>query len=286
MRSRTGRATIPTLWTGFVCLLAAATLGDGMADSRARAMTMRLHVAQVDGTSPQIREMLEQQVPIESRRRTVVPAPGDGTSGAGETAIFGAPRDPEEADKLRRVQRLIEDVERRRGAQLGTVKAVSGQNGDVRLVHDMSKLRGNLSTLGSTPFGGAMAAAPTTSNVSAVVTPADVEYRVNQSHTGGEQVVGVKSNGDLAASAFMSGEAPVSVELKTADLTARQIEGPGEVLPVSIKVGDESRVVTPGTVERFGNLEVVVQASSNRSGARAYFDGPPYALRLQVRTAK
>src|SRR5262245_18930367 len=101
--------------------------------------------------SPPLRDKLLQQDPVESRRKTVVPVPVPG-AGAGEAAI-GTPTNPEEADKLKRVQRLIDDMERRRGTTPGTVKARSALDGRINLEHDLSKVRGNFSTFGASPFG-------------------------------------------------------------------------------------------------------------------------------------
>jgi hypothetical protein len=46
------------------------------------------------------------------------------------------------------------------------------------------------------------------------------------------------------------------------------------------------RQMTPGETARFGNIEVQVQTSANRSSAKPYLEGPPYAVRLQVRSVQ
>jgi len=234
--------------------------------------------------SAPLREKLQQQNPVDARQRTVVPIPAQ--AGAGEAAL-AVPTDLQQLDKVRRVQRLIDDLERRRGAAVGTVKALPAEGGGVRLEHNLSKVRQNLTASGASPFGGASVAAVTsdaTPSASALIAPADVEYRVEQFHAGAEQVVGIRSQGEVVAAAFKSGEAPVSVEVKTAGLTARQIEGSSQELPVEIKVGGESRQLRAGEVGKFGNIEVVIQASSNKSAQRGQIEGAPYALRLQLRS--
>jgi hypothetical protein len=249
---------------------------------KAESLPTRLILAQAEGT--QLRDMSGQQNPVEMRRKTVVPIPLPG-AGEGEAAL-STPASAQEADKLKRVQRLIEDLESRRGSTPGTVKARPTQDGGISLEHDLSKLRGNFSSFVRSPFGGDVPPLPVSPNLTAVVTPAEIEYRVEQSHQGGEQVVAVRSSGDVAATAFKSGEGPVSLEVATVGLTARQIEGTGEELPVSVTVGDQSRQLRPGDVTRFGNLEVVIQASSNKSSKRSSIEGPPYALRLRIQTAQ
>lgn len=245
-----------------------------------RSAGMRL--AQAEMSAP-LRERLQQQNSMDTRRRTIAPVPVQ--AGAGEAAL-SVPTNPQETDKLRRVQRLIEDMEKRRGTAPGTVKVRSAPDGALRLEHDVSKTRGNLSTFGASPFGGDLGAMSGMPNVSAVMTSAEVEYRVEQTHTGGEQVVGIRASDDVAATAFKSGEAPVSLEVTTARLTAQQVEGAAEELPVNVRVGDDSRQMRAGDVARFGNVEVVIQASSNRSAQKLLIEGAPYALRLQVRSVQ
>ena len=126
------------------------------------------------------------------------------------------------------------------------------------LEHNVLKLRENFSVSGTSPFGGDLPVPPDAQGLSAVSTPAEVEYRVNSSLAGGEQVVGVKSRGDIAATAFKSGEAPVTLQVTTAGLTAQQLEGSSEELPVSVRVGDQGRVMKVGEIARFGNVEVVI----------------------------
>jgi hypothetical protein len=238
-------------------------------------------LAQADTSAP-FREKLQEQNPIDLRRKTVVPIPVPG-AGAGEAAL-NAPTNPQEADKLMRVQRLIADIEKRRGTAPGTVNVRSAKDGGISLEHDLSKMRGNFIAFGASPFGGDVPALPDSPHMSAVVTPAEVEYRVEQSHAGGEQVVGVRSGGDVAATAFKSGEELVRLEVATAGLTARQIEGTGEELPVLVSVGDQSQQLRPGDAARFGKLEVVIQVSSNKSARRTSIEGPPYALRLRIQS--
>jgi hypothetical protein len=232
--------------------------------------------------STHLQEMLQQQDPVNSRRKTVAPVPLP-AAGAGEAAL-AVPTSPQEVDKLKRVQRLIEDLEKQRGTAPGTVTARPAVNGGVSLEHDLPKMRQNYINFGASPFGGDAFVVPPADNMSAVVTPAEVEYRVDQSHDAGEQVIAIRSSGDVAATAFKSGEAPVSLEVATAGLTARQIEGPGDELPVLVQVGDQSQQLKPGDVARFGKLQVVIQASSNSSAKRASIEGPPYALRLRIQS--
>jgi hypothetical protein len=238
-------------------------------------------LAQANPAGSSTIEMLRQQPSNETRRRTIVPSAADGTGVPGAAAPPSS-----DADKLERVQRLIEEMEQRRGAERGTIKVRPAQHDGVRLEHDLDKMSRNFSAGVETPFGGSALLFPTPLGLDAGVTSADVEYRVNNDRTTGEQVIAVKRSGDVLGTAFRSGESPVSVEVRSVGLTAMQIPGSTPELPVAVTVGQETRQMAPGETARFGNIEVQVQTSANRSSAKPYLEGPPYAVRLQVRSVQ
>jgi hypothetical protein len=243
----------------------------------------RIVIAQADGGASALDKLREQSA-VGVRQKAIVPAAtaaGGATSGPpGLPAV-----DPKERDKVQRVQKLVDEIAASRGAALGTVTVVPESSGLLALQHDLFKARGNVATMGNSPFTefGRAESVPNIPNISAVVMPAAVEYRMTGAHDGGEQVVGVKSGNDLAASAFKSGEKPVTLDVQTANLTAQQVPGPDQELEVNVQVSGSSRLMRPGEAARFGTTEVLIQASTNYSTKKSA-EGPPYALRLRIRT--
>ncbi|MEY9590857.1 hypothetical protein ABIA06_003148 [Bradyrhizobium yuanmingense] len=240
-------------------------------------------LVQADPTTDALRNKLQQQNAVENRLRTVVP-PGR-TQNTDMNQAVNPLTSTSDADKIGRVQRMIEEMERRKGAETGTVRVHPSTGGAVRLEFDVKKMNRNFTAGVEVPMGNTIAMPPDPA-IDAVIAPADVEYRVNSDHASEEQVVAVKRNSEVLATAFRSGEQPVSLDVKTANLTARQIAGPAGELAVAVTVGAETRELTPGTSSQFGNIEVSIQTSSNRSNTKQYNEGPAYALRLQVRSIK
>jgi hypothetical protein len=264
------------------CAAAKSRLGDVSLRSASRLT----HLAQI---APTVREKLLGQTETEKRGRTMVRDPAASIP----QVAAGAGQDPVQADKMRRVQQLLEDVEKEGGTEPGAVRIISKDIGEFALQYDLRKARSPSGIL-SIPFAKTLALPQLTtpqwaeaplSQPWTVTAPAEVEYRVSADNSGREQVVAVAVGGsaEIAANAFRSGFAPVSLEVKTANLQARQVPGETGELPVIVTVGPEMRQMKPGEVARIGTTEVTIQASSNRSGDIANLEGPPYALRLQLR---
>lgn len=240
-------------------------------------------LVQADPSEP-LRNRLQQQTPGESRLHTIVPPDAVPTE-VPLNLPANSPTSSRDADRINRVQRLIEEMERRKGTETGTVRVHPSTGDAVRLEFDVKKMNCNFTAGVEVPMGSTIAMPPDPA-IEAVIAPADVEYRVNSDHASEEQVVAVKRNSEVLATAFRSGEQPVSLDIKTANLTARQIAGPAGELAVAVTVGAETRELAPGTSSQFGNIEVSIQTSSNRSNTKQYNEGPAYALRLQVRSIK
>jgi hypothetical protein len=228
-------------------------------------------LAQSDSVPKDIMDKLQKQPPAEERKMTVAPTTAPATAGSGQQAA--------EADKLRSLQNLLQQVERSRGAPFGTIKAVPGKDNTVSLQHDLAKVRENYSALTDAPFGEALSGFASDSPVAN--TSAVVEYNTRDVHDFAEKIVSIKAKDSVAANAFASGERPVSLKIANAKLSASQIPAVGEQLAVHVEVGTEMRTLNVGDVSRFANFEVTILASSNRSGKRSY-EGLPYVLRLQV----
>jgi hypothetical protein len=222
-------------------------------------------------------EKLSQQPPTESRRSTVLPIPQP-------SAVKGADASAIDADKMRSVNDLLEQVESNRRAQSGTVKAF-GAGAQIKLQHDLTKVRENFDTITEAPFGEALSGVTADFKGATVTTPATVEYRTTNTPDVAEKIVAIKTKNTVAASAFGSGEQPVSLRVNNAGLSAAQIAGPESELPVNVQVGSDVRQMKAGDVGRFGNIEVRILASSNRSN-KIGREGLPYALRLQVMPAQ
>lgn len=241
-----------------------------------------VHLVQADPAFGSLRERLQQQWSVENRQRTVAPPVAVPPSIDAQAAISPTAR---EIDRINRVQRLIADMERRKGAEAGTVRVRPSAGDGVRLEFDVNKIRRNFALGIEAPLSGTIAM-PADSTIEALVAPAEVEYRVNSDHKSDEQVIAIKRSNEVLATAFRSGEEAVTVQVNSINLTARQIPGSARDLPVAVTVNNETRELQPGTSSRFGNMEVSIQTSSNRSATKGHNEGPPYALRLQVRSAQ
>lgn len=234
------------------------------------ALASGAHAQDISAPSD-VLDKLKQQEAGETRKATVVPAPSVGNAGAGAT----------DAAKLRSVQMLIEQVEENRGAQAGTVKAMSNKGATISLQHDLTKIRQNFQTISDAPFGSSLMQFQAMSGQSTAVTPANVEYRAKNTADAVEQVTAIKSKNSVAANAFVSGRQPLSLKVQNADLMASQVASDAPEPTVKVQVGGETRELNVGDVSRFGGFEVKVLASANRSGKKTY-EGLPYALRIQV----
>ncbi|WP_076866174.1 hypothetical protein [Bradyrhizobium mercantei] len=201
--------------------------------------------------------------------------------GSGPDATAGAPLNPADRDKARRIQDLLEQVEVSRGAQAGTVKATSTKGATINLQHDLTKIRNNFQAVTDAPFGSALSEITIGPEKTVANTPANVEYRSTDRANGVERIVSIKSKNSVAANAFRSGQQPVTLKVENAGLIASQIPSNEPLLPVKVQVGDQTRELKVGDVSRFGSFDVTVLASSNRSAKQTY-EGQPYVLRLQV----
>jgi hypothetical protein len=217
-------------------------------------------------------DRLQQQAPTEQRKLTVAPDISPSAASAQQSA---------DADKMRSVQNLLEQVEKSKGAQAGTLKAIAEKGTAFSLQHDLGKIRENYSALAEAPFGKALSGFAFDSTVGVATSPAAVEYKTKDSHDSFEKIVSIKSKAAVAANAFASGERPVSLKVANANLTASQIPSTAAQLAVNVKVGGETRKLNVGDVSRFENFEVTVLASANLSG-KPNAEGFPYVLRLQV----
>ena len=241
----------------------------------------RIVVAQADDAAATL-DKLRQQPPVDVRQKATVPSANPSVGGAPPGGPDLPPIDPQQQDKMMRVQKLIEDFEGSRGAAPGTIKVAPAGNGGLELRLDLFKARNNFFAMGKSPFA-TTSSLPDIPNVNAIVTPADLEYRMTGGADGGEQVVGVKAGDDIAANAFKSGNEPVTLHVDTANLTAQQVAGPDKQLAVNVQANGESRQMQSGDVAKFGTTEVTVLSSANYSGVKSA-EGPPYSLRLKIRT--
>jgi hypothetical protein len=209
-----------------VCLAAAILLAKPTTASQQPERpfhgTVPITLAQLERTLAQLRDLLQQQAPVETRQRTVVP-PALAASGGTLIPVPSSPASPREIDKLNRVQRLIEDMERCRGAEPGTITVRPTPGGSVRLDYNIQKMNRSFSA-GAPPTFGGVVPAPADPADNSVATSADVEYRVNAEHAGGEQVVAAKRSNDVLATAFRSGKEHVLLQVQIAGLSARQVE--------------------------------------------------------------
>jgi hypothetical protein len=220
-------------------------------------------------------EKLQQQPPAEVRKMTVVPGPQ--SSPVSERPSVSAA----DIDKMRSLQNLLEQVETNSGAQAGTLKAIAGKGTTVSLQHDLGKVRQNYSPITDAPFGAALSELALSPEKAVANTSATVEYNTKYVADTVEQVVSIKSKDTVAANAFTSGERPVSLKVVNANLIASQIPSAEGQLAVNVQVGAETRKLNVGDVSRFGNFNVTILASANRS-SKVTYEGLPYVLRLQV----
>jgi hypothetical protein len=242
----------------------------------------RVQLIQADPALGPLRERLQQQWSIENRQRVIAPPVAVPLAADAQDPIVPSAR---EIDRVNRVQRLIEDMERRKGAEAGTVRVRPSVGDGIKLEFDVNKIRRNSNVGVAAPLSATIAM-PADATIEALVAPAEVEYRVSSDHRSDEQVIAVRRSNEVLASAFRSGEEAVTVQVNSVNLTARQIAGPTRDLPVAVTVNNETRELQVGTSSRFGNVEVSIQTSSNRSDTKQHNEGPPYALRLQVRSAQ
>jgi hypothetical protein len=187
-------------------------------------------------------------------------------------------------DRLRSLQDLLEQVESIKGAQTGTVKAIGANAGQVLLQHDLTKVRQNYSKLTEAPLGELLTGFASDSAPTAT-TRAPFEYTNHHGYDSAVRIVSIKSLNSVAANAFTSGEKPVSLEVKNANLVARQVPGPESQLPVNVRVGEIIRQLKVGDASRFGNIDVTSLASNNNS-SKLNREGPAYALRVQIMPAQ
>jgi hypothetical protein len=191
----------------------------------------------------------------------------------------GAGASAENADKMRSVEDLLEQLENSKGAQAGTVRAV-GKRGGVSLQHDLAKIHENYPELTDAPFGEVFSKLLPNSDAKVATTPAAVEYRTKNAPDSKGEIVSNRSKKSVAANEFTSREKPVTLRVNNGKLLATQVSGIESQLPVKIKMGDETRELNVGEVSRFDNFDVTILASSNNS-TKPGREGP-YAPRLQI----
>jgi hypothetical protein len=215
-------------------------------------------------------ERLKQQPSSETRRITVAPqeTKQDATVSADLT-------------KLREVQLLLEQVEENRGALNGTLMAAPALKGNIMLRRDLDKIRKSFPDIKASPFGSVRIMKSLSGNPAIAESPAKVEYKSNETPTAAERIVSIKSSDSIAANAFSSGRQPVTLSVPDAGLTASQVVSSDAEPIVRVQVGGRTQEIKSGGVGRFGNFDVHILASLNRS-SKASYEGAPYVLRLQV----
>jgi hypothetical protein len=247
--------------------------------TNARA-TRDVEVAQSDSMSESLRQQLKEQSGVQTRKR--------GSSPPQEAQSFGD-NERSEQEKVTRIQRLLDEIGQLRNAAPGTVTVKPDPDHTLKLEHYLPKVQNNFSVHGTSPFANDIAAfaRDTAVNPGALVftTPADVEYRVRHDPGLVEEVIGIKSRGEVGARAFRSSNEPVVLEVATADLVAQQTPGPQRNPPVNVRVGNESRSIKSGETAQIGNMLVLVETSLNRSADGKYLEGPAYTVELRVWSA-
>jgi hypothetical protein len=239
-------------------------------DTRAARDT---EVAQMDSISESLRQQLKDQSGVEARKRGSASPQGAQSSGNNESS---------ELEKMARIQRLLDEIGQLRNTVPGTVTAKPDADRTLKLEHYLPNVRYNFAVRGTSPFAKGIVINP---GDLVFTTPADVEYRVRHDPGLVEEVVGIKSRGEVGARAFRSSNEPVVLEVATADLVARQAPGPERNPSVNIRVGNESRSIKPGETAQIGNILVLVETSLNRSADGKYLEGPAYAVELRVWSA-
>ena len=243
---------LPTL------LLVLATGGPGLAQPSSGAGYM---------TSAQRAELLKGSAAVEARTLTTVDAT-DGLPAA-------------EVAKKVAVDDVLRDLEARTGAESGAVVfRASGARG--YLSFDPAKTRRSPLLASRLPFAGSAGGAP--EGIKSVDIGTSVEFRSETTRAGADQVVAIKSGDTLAARAHKTGDAPVTVEIKSASLVARQVPGATPRLAVSVTVGGQTQVLAVGDVREIGKYEVEIERSANLSNRPPEeIEGPVYGLALRVR---
>lgn len=183
------------------------------------------------------------------------------------------------------MERGVSVVEDARGLKLGTVTAAQAEGNSVLLRYDFNDLPdSSLKTL-KLPFAVGIDSILRLRRSNFEQT-ADVEYKNDlKPFVGGEQLIVLSRDGEIAADAYRSGREPVALEVRAASLSARQIPGSETQLPVTVRVGSQTIQMSQGQVVQFGAIEVRVRLSSNRSGEGPRIEGAPYSLDLAIRPA-
>ena len=197
---------------------------------------------------------------------------------------------PVETARRAAIAEVIRDYERRSGAVPGTVAYFRGATREY-LVFDVAKSRTTARGGGPKVFsavGGNEGAGPFVGSATSLMA-AEVEFKSEASRRGSEELVAFKAAGGeaLAGRAAKSADAPVSLTLDTAKLSATQVSdgAVGNSMPVLVTVGGKTLTLQAGQTAAFGALEVEIESSVNYSarppGQR---EGPAYGLALRVRS--
>ena len=248
-------------------IIATSTLGDDSISIKLQSPLVR--VAQAEVRMPDdVRSLLQSQPSFEERKLTHVP---------GSTT---APSLTPQTLKEEQVKHLIDELDRSHGAEPGAVQIAPSAGNNYKLNYDLTKLNKSFAARLKSSAGAGLGGDP-----DHVEASASAEYRVESSPSGSERVIAVKRDNDVLGTALRSGTEPVSVNVNSLGLSARQIPGSDDKLPVEVTVGAQKQQLNSGETGHFGDLDVVIQDSSNRSAAGGVIEGSPYSLRVKVQSA-